>query len=168
MKELATSLSAKMELPEPEPELPAALLTRFGEVQIDRDRLITFPHGVLGFADCRRYALTDLPGREIVFKLLQSVDQPELAFLVLPLELADGPIGQDDLWQACSELAIGWPALVALAIVTVRQEAGGEVHFSINLKAPLLIDSARQVGHQHVFTGEAYPLRHDLPRAEAA
>ncbi len=167
MTEPATRLSPQVQLPDAAPELPAALATRFGEVELDGDRLITFPHGLLGFADCRRYALTDLPGREVAFKLLQSIDQPELAFLVLPLELAGGPISRDDLGQACEELGIEWPSLVALAIVTVRQEEGGEVHFSVNLKAPLLIDSARQVGHQHVFLAEGYPLRHDLPRAAA-
>ena len=153
--------------PMPEPDLPASLATRFGEVALDRDRLITFPAGLLGFADCRRYALADLPGRPVAFKLLQSVDEPELAFLVLPLELDEGPIGRDDLAQACDELGLEWQALVALALVTLRQEDGG-VHFSINLKAPLLIDSRHQLGRQHVFAGDAYLLRHDLPRAHAA
>lgn len=162
MTELATRLSHQ-----PPSEPPATLATRFGEVRLDRDRLITFPHGLLGFADCRRYALADLPGRPVAFKLLQSTDQPELAFVVLPLELVDGPIAREDLRQACHELGLDWQALVALAIVTVRQEADG-VGFSSNLKAPLLIDSRRQLGHQHVFAGEAYRLRHDLPRAEAA
>ena len=168
MTQLAT-LSSHQAPPQPLPasDLPASLATRFGEVRIDGDRLITFPAGLLGFADCRRYALADLPGRPVAFKLLQSVDEPELAFLVLPLDLAEGPIGRGDLERACDELDLEWPTLVALALVTLRQEEGG-VHFSINLKAPLLIDSRRQLGRQHVFAGDAYPLRHDLPRAHAA
>jgi flagellar assembly factor FliW len=163
MTELATRL------PDPATfEPPATLRTRFGEVQIDRDRLITFPHGLLGFADCRRYALADLPGTAVAFRLLLSVEQPALAFLVLPLDFAEGPIGRDDLQQACDELRLDWHKLVALALVTVRQDEAGAVQFAINLKAPLLIDSERQVGHQHVFAGEAYPLRHELPRSQAA
>lgn len=167
MTQLAT-LSSHQAPPQPVPaDLPASLATRFGEVRLDGDRLITFPAGLLGFADCRRYALADLPGRPVAFKLLQSVDEPELAFLVLPLDLAAGPIGRDDLEQACDELGLESSTLVALALVTLRQQ-DGKVHFSINLKAPLLIDSRRQLGRQHVFAGDAYALRHDLPRAHAA
>jgi flagellar assembly factor FliW len=162
-------LSSHQAPPQPAPaaDLPASLATRFGEVRLDGDRLITFPAGLLGFADCRRYVLADLPDRQVALKLLQSIDQPELAFLVLPLDLAEGPIGHGDLQQACDELGLEWSTLVALAIVTIRQDDGG-VGFSINLRAPLLIDSRRQLGRQHVFAGDAYPLRHDLARADAA
>jgi flagellar assembly factor FliW len=153
--------------PQPAPDLPASLATRFGAVPLDRDRLITFPAGLLGFADCRRYALADLPDRQVAFKLLQSVDEPELAFLVLPLDLAEGPISRGDLERACDELGLEWRALVALALVTLRQGGDG-IQVSINLRAPLLIDSRRQLGCQHVFAGEGYPLRHELPRAHAA
>jgi flagellar assembly factor FliW len=166
MTQLAT-LASHQAPPRSLPDQPAVLATRFGEVRLAADRLITFPAGLLGFADCRRYALAELPGRQVAFKLLQSVDEPELAFLVLPLDLDQGPIGRGDLEQACDELGLEWRTLVALALVTLRQDEAG-VHFSINLKAPLLIDSRHQLGRQHVFAGDAYPLRHDLPRAHAA
>lgn len=150
-----------------QPPSPAALATRFGEIRLDHDRLITFPAGLLGFADCRRYVLADLPDQQVALKLLQSIDQPELAFLVLPLDLAEGPVAQDDLRQACDELGIEWQLLVALAIVTLRPDPAG-TRFSLNLRAPLLIDSQSQLGRQHVFAGEAYPVRHELLRADAA
>lgn len=162
MTEVAT-LSCR-ELPA---EVPSAITTRFGAVAVDQGRLITFPSGVLGFADCQRYALADLPDPQVVFKLLQSVDDPELAFVVLPLDPAAGPISRGDLELACADLGFAWATLAVLGIVTIRSDADG-VRFSINLKAPLLIDSSRQLGRQHVFASEAYPLRHDLPRAHAA
>ena len=166
MTEVAT-VAHESAPPQSATDLPPTLVTRFGEVPLSDDRLIEFPAGLLGFADCRRYVLADLPGREAAFRLLQSVDEPELAFLVLPLDLSEGPIGRSDLEQVCSELGLEWRSLVALAIVTLRQE-GGEVQVSVNLKAPLLVDSRRQCGRQHVFAGDTYPLRHDLPRAHAA
>jgi flagellar assembly factor FliW len=153
--------------PAPAPDLPTSLVTRFGEIRLDPGRLVTFPAGLLGFADCCRFVLADLPDRQVALKLLQSIDEPELAFLVLPLDPDQGPIGRDDLRQACDELGVEWPLLVALALVTVRPDPGG-ARFSLNLRAPLLIDSRRQLGRQHVFAGEAYPLRHDLQRADAA
>lgn len=149
------------------PAAPGAISTRFGVVTVHPDRLITLPDGLLGFADCQRFALADLPDPQGVFKLLQSVDEPELAFLVLPIDQIAGPLERSDLEHACRVLGFDWPALAVLALVTVRPDPEG-VHFSINLKAPLLIDTGRQVGRQHVFAGEAYPLRYDLPRAHAA
>jgi flagellar assembly factor FliW len=168
MTELAALPSRKLppQLVAP-PHAPAAITTRFGELAVSPERLIAFPSGVLGFAECQRYALADLPDPQVVFRLLQSVDAPELAFLVLPLDSIAGPIARSDLELACRELGFDWQNLVVLGIVTIRSDPEG-VRFSINLKAPLLIDSRRQVGRQHVFASEAYPLRHELPRAHAA
>jgi flagellar assembly factor FliW len=167
MTEPATLASRAGPPPAPPPGAPSTIVTRFGEVTVQPDRLITFPSGVLGFAHCRRYALVDLPDPRVVFKLLQSVDHPELAFLVLPLDPDAGPISRSDLALACEGLGCDWQSLAVLGIVTVRSDAEG-VRFSINLKAPLLIDTHSQVGRQHVFPSESYPLRHDLPRAHAA
>jgi flagellar assembly factor FliW len=126
-----------------------------------------FPRGLLGFAGRHRYLLTDIPGADAVFKLLQSVDDPELSFVVLPLDANDGPIAGADLVAARSALAIEDAALAVLAIVTLR--AGCErVDFTVNLRAPLLIDTGRRLGYQHVLPDDAYPLRHPLPCADHA
>ncbi len=165
MTQLATA-SVDPAAPPPAPGV-SSIATRFGTLALDPARLITLPGGLLGFADCQRFALAELPDSQGPFKLLQSVDEPELAFLVLPVDPDADLIARKDLEHACQALRIDWPALAVLALVTVRPEAAG-VHFSINLKAPLLIDTGRQTGRQHVFAGEAYPLRYDLPRARAA
>ena len=142
------------------------LATRFGALAPDPERIIVFPHGLLGFADRRRYLLAEVSGAPAVFKLLQSVDDAELRFVVLPLDLSDGPIAGADLSAARSALAIEDTALAVLAIVTLRAEAE-RVDFTVNLRAPLLVDTDRRLGWQHVLPNEIYPLRHPLPRAGA-
>jgi flagellar assembly factor FliW len=166
MTQLAT-VPSNPAAPPPPAAAPSSIATRFGTVALDAARLITLPTGLLGFADCHRFALADLPDPQAPIKLLQSVDEPELAFLVLPIDPSAGLIAPSDLKLACEALGFDRSALAVLGLVTVRPDAEG-VHFSINLKAPLLIDISRQVGRQHVFAGEAYPLRYDLPRARAA
>jgi flagellar assembly factor FliW len=86
-----------------------------------------------------------------------------LAFVVLPLDRQGGPIATADLVAACDTLAFDWEVSVVLAIVTLRPEAG-RVDFTANLRAPLVIDTTRRLGCQHVLVDEAYPLRHPLPR----
>ena len=142
------------------------LATRFGALAQDPDRIILFPHGLLGFASQRRYLLADIPGADAAFKLLQSIDDPELSFVVLPLDLSDGPIAGPDLLAARRALAIEDAALAVLAIVTLRAEAE-RVDFTVNLRAPLLVDTSRRLGYQHVLPDDAYPLRHPLRRADA-
>ena len=165
MTQLATTPS---NLAAPPPAVaPISIATRFGTLSLDPARLITLPSGLLGFADCQRLALADLPDPQGPFKLLQSVEQPEFAFLVLPLDARKGPIARSDLELACQALGFNSRRLAVLVLVTLRPEAEG-VHFSVNLKAPLLIDTSRQIGWQHVFAGEVYPLRHALPQSRAA
>ena len=49
-----------------------------------------------------------------------------------------------------------------LGIVTMRAQSKNQV-FTVNLKAPVLIDTASRKGRQHVFASEKYHLRHPLP-----
>ena len=55
--------------------------TRFGTVDLDEKRIITFPAGLLGFSSFKSFALLQ-PDDEGVFFWLQSLDSPELAFVV--------------------------------------------------------------------------------------
>jgi flagellar assembly factor FliW len=153
----------------PMPAVPEAppLLTRFGALVLDPDRIIMFPRGLLGFAGQHHYMLTDIPGNAAAFKLLQSIDDPDLSFVVLPLDRSEGPIAGRDLVAARGALAIDDAALAVLAIVTLRAHAA-RVDCTVNLRAPLLVDTARRLGYQHVLANDAYSLRHPLPRADAA
>ena len=143
------------------------LLTRFGPLALDPERIIAFPQGLLGFGGRHRYMLAEIPGATAAFKLLQSIDEAELSFVVLPLDANDGPIARPDLVAASRALAIEDAALAVLAIVTLRTEPA-RLDCTVNLRAPLLIDTARRLGYQHVLPDDAYPLRHPLPRAGAA
>ena len=147
----------------PGPSAAAVLPTRFGPVPLDEDRLIAFDDGLLGFAGRRRYLLTDLPeGRRGPFRLLQAADDPELAFPVLPLDPERGPIARADLALACDGLGIAFADLAVLGVVTARRDGGGRSAFSVNLRAPLLLDTLRRRGRQYVLPDPRYDLRHPL------
>jgi flagellar assembly factor FliW len=142
--------------------LPPSVETRFGAVELDPERIVTFSPGPLGFADRCRFILVDGPDPRGVFRLLQCLDDPELAFLVLPLEPDAGPIADDDLRVACQSRGLDWASLAVLGIVTARVEPEG-VRFTVNLKAPLLIDTRRRSGCQHVLASDRYRIREPLP-----
>jgi len=145
------------------PQSPSSkvIATRFGPIPAPPERVLTFPSGLLGFGACTRYVLSELPGRRLPYKLLQAVDDGELGFLVLPLDVDGGLIAAGDLEAAAETLLIEAASLAVLAIVTLRAEPDG-LACTVNLKAPLLIDTARRRGWQYVLPSEAYDIRHPL------
>ncbi len=55
--------------------------SRFGQLQVDENRVITFPKGLLGFSKYKRYTLLQLAD-DSCFYWLQSIEAPDLAFVV--------------------------------------------------------------------------------------
>ncbi|MBF0404903.1 MAG: flagellar assembly protein FliW [Nitrospirae bacterium] len=53
--------------------------TRFDVVEVDEERIINFPRGIIGFTNLTRFCL--LPYKEPI-QWLQSVDDPDVAFIV--------------------------------------------------------------------------------------
>lgn len=139
-----------------------SIATRFGDLSVDPEKVITFDRGLYGLEHQHRFMLTSVSGWPDIFKLLQSVDDPGLSMIVLPLDMDDGAIDAADFAQACDALSYDPETTLAIGIVTMRQDVQGQA-FTVNLKAPLLIDSVNRRGHQHVFTSEKYRLRQALP-----
>jgi len=137
------------------------LATRFGAVAVEPKRLISFEGGLLGFTRHRDFVLTEIPGRDVAFKLLQALDDPELGFVVLPLDPDRGPIARPDLEAAARALALPFSALAVLAVITLRSEPDG-VRCTANLRAPLLLDTERRLGWQYVLASDAYAIRHQI------
>src|SRR4051812_15062898 len=55
--------------------------SRFGTLSVEDDRIMTFPNGLLGFPNRTRFALIQT-GSENYFFWLQSLDDPNLAFVI--------------------------------------------------------------------------------------
>ena len=150
---------------EPKPDAagqPFVIDSRFGTLTIEADNIIKLPNGLLGFGDHHDFGLAPLPnGQHPQFQVLQSLDEPELAFLVAPLNLASDSIEELDLAEACSNLGINRQSLAVLLIVTVRRtEESAEI--SVNLRAPVFVDVTRNVARQYVLPNNKYSIRHTL------
>lgn len=150
-------------------EEAVVLETRFGTYAFDADSEVHMPRGPLGFADHRRFALADLPqaiGER--FKLLQSLEDADLGFVVAVLPQAAGLIDEADLEEACEASGIERGRAEFLLVVTIRpNEAGDGIAMSVNLRAPLVLDPERRVARQHVFSSSRYAVRQPLQAAEA-
>lgn len=141
---------------------PIALQTRFGEMTVDPDAVLRLPRGLMGFGELHEYALATLPeeryGR---FRVLQSIEAPDVSFIVLPYEPSDALIADVDLAAAFETLGVARDEGATLLIVSVRK-AGDKPVVSVNLRAPVVIDLKRRNAWQCVLANPEYSVRHTL------
>ncbi|MBH0180006.1 MAG: flagellar assembly protein FliW [Nitrospira sp.] len=133
--------------------------SRFGMLDIDDDSVLTFPSGLLGFPESRRYVMLD-HDTEAPFKWLQSLDDPAVAFVIIDpdLLLTDYHIGvSGDVLvevQGSEE-----DELTTAVILTIPSEDPGRM--TANLRGPLLMNQRTKLCKQLVLPDE-FPTRHPL------
>ena len=133
--------------------------SRFGSLEVDSDRLITFDDGILGFPQQHEYALIQT-GEGSGFYWLQSVDTQELAFVVCDprLFVADYqvPVKLEDL--QCIELDKADNAQVFVIVNKTGDLLTG------NFQGPLVINVVNRRACQLVLSDKRYSTRHPLMR----
>lgn len=136
--------------------------TRFGDISVDAGKAVMFPLGLLGMPDRFHFVLTNFPNPKMQqFMLLQSLDDNNLSFITLPLDMHNAIIAADDLHLACRDMQIDAANAAALLIVSVHRGLDG-VKLSVNARAPLLIDAGQKIGAQYVFQQDHYKVQHML------
>ncbi len=133
--------------------------SRFGQLEVDEDRLLTFDDGILGFPDQHRYALIQT-GEGSGFYWLQAIDTADLAFVVCDprLFVADYqvPVKLEDLQTI--DLTDPAEAQVFIIVNKVTDLLTG------NFQGPLVINVENRRGRQLVLSDKRYSTRHPLMR----
>ena len=134
----------------------------FGVIDIDETEFIYFPEGIPGFENSKRYALIGHDAKDSVFFWLQSVDMPELCFVVAdPFMIYEGyTVDVDD--EEVDILEITDPNKVITLTIVIIPENINEVR--VNLKAPILINVEKKLGKQIIQKNDSLPIRYYLCR----
>jgi len=134
--------------------------TRFGQIEIEEDKIIFFPSGILGFPQARRYVL--IPHREgSPFCWLQAVDVPELAFVVIETSMFFPDFKPELPKEAKEEIHLReGDDLSLLAIVTISKENPADI--TANLLGPIAVNIPRRLAKQVVLDARKYPLKAPL------
>lgn len=130
----------------------------FGEIEIDEDSVLTFKDGVLGFENVKKYVLINDKDESSLFKWLQGVDEPNLAFVLInPYSIRkDYDITLEQ--SVLNDLSIKKEEDVLIfSIVVVPEDI---TKLSMNLKAPIIINACRKTGKQLVLDTDRYNVRH--------
>lgn len=133
--------------------------TRFGKIGIPEHQIITFPEGLIGFSGFKRYLIIERQ-KDGPFQWLQSMDNPELAFLVTdPLLFYPGyKVELKGKENAILKLARAKEGKV-LVLVVIPQDSS---QIRANLLAPLVINTSRRLGKQVILEESGYPLQYQL------
>ncbi|MBY0249247.1 MAG: flagellar assembly protein FliW [Nitrospiraceae bacterium] len=133
--------------------------SRFGTLDIDDDNVLTFPSGLLGFPESRRYVILD-HDTEAPFKWLQSLDEPALAFVIIDPDLLLADYHIEVSGDALAEVQ-GSEAdeLSTAVILTIPSDDPGRM--TANLRGPLLMHRRTRLCKQLVLSDE-FPTRHPL------
>lgn len=130
--------------------------TRFGTLEVEPSKVIEFPRGLPGFEACRRFSLFHPEGEDPKYFILQSLDDPGVAFnLADPARFGfsyEIALSDDEI----AEIGLTDPASVVVAVMLTKPEEATPL--SANLNAPLVINLAARLGVQHVFARLDYAV----------
>jgi flagellar assembly factor FliW len=121
--------------------------TRYGRQVVAKSSLLTFPDGLPGFEDLRRFKLFHEEGRSTVY-YLQSAEDPDIRLPVITpetckidyrIELTDDEVERLQIASADD----------VVVVVTVAEDADHpEAGIRANFMAPIVINTASRIGLQ--------------------
>jgi flagellar assembly factor FliW len=160
------TISAGLTLPPPRPQSPVTTIETkaFGCVSVAENQIITFPSGLPGFPNFRRYTL--LNGHlKSPFYCLQCLDDPSLAFLLTePAAVVPDYRPKNHVNDLRDLKAASLDDLQILVTLTIPPGRPGEM--TANLMSPLLINQAQGLGKQVVVDKPQYSHQHPVITTE--
>ena len=140
--------------------MPAIATSRFGEVQVDDDEIVTFPDGIVGFAMTTEVVLLPVD-QDGLFFWLQDAKNPDVAFLaVTPWPLF--PDYEPVLEASDQELLSLDDAAEAIVFCLVSGH-GEPRQFTANLLGPVVINERNRTGRQVILHADL-PTQAELPQ----
>ncbi len=129
---------------------------RFGEIEIEKDRIFSFVMPIIGFDALKKFIILD-PNKETLFKWLQSIEDPALAFPIISVSALDIDYTIDLPDNVVENLKItNVESLLVMNITSIPQD--NPKGTTINLLAPLIFNLDEQVAGQVVLSGSGYDI----------
>ena len=135
---------------------------KFGEIEIDENKIITIPEGLPGFPGYERFALLEDPNT-VPFCWLQSQHEPDLALLVMKpfVFKPDYKVDLDAVIQMQGWKEASREDLSVYVVINIsnRQE---NKEITANLIGPIVINTKKKEGVQVVLSDTTYSHKHNV------
>lgn len=129
----------------------------FGEMEFEKDEIISFPTGIYAFEDCREFVF--IKKENSIFQWLQNIKDIDPRFIVLnPNEIFTNynpeiPSGVKQQLKADNDEL----SLFVIAVIP------GEIKdMTVNLKSPIVVNFNKRLAMQVILEGQDYPVRHQV------
>ena len=133
---------------------------RFGEVEINENRIFDFVMPVIGFNELTKFIILE-PGENTLFKWLQSTEDSSLAFPIISVVSLDYDYSIDLSDNVINTLEITNPeSLLVMNITSIPQDNPRGT--TINLLAPLIFNLDNQKAGQIVLSGSGYDISYPM------
>ncbi|MDY5577990.1 MAG: flagellar assembly protein FliW [Lachnospiraceae bacterium] len=133
----------------------------FGEIEVNEEKKICFPGGIIGFPDLQNFLLIhDAEKENNSISWLQSVEEPAFAMPVIdPLVLISdyNPMVEDEMMGILGELSP--ENLLVLVTMTIPADI---TKMTANLKAPIVINAGNNKACQLIVEDEHYEVKHPI------
>lgn len=139
--------------------------TRFGEIEVTENNIINFPSGIIGEENLKRFYIFNKE-EGICFWWLQSIDKPELAFLLTdPQTIA--PFYKPEITQEEMEAveATNKNEIELNVILTVPEDPR---ETTANLLAPILLNTTKRLAKQIVLKDNRYCVNYPIVQPATA
>lgn len=127
-----------------------------GKQEIQEEMIIHFETGIPGFKGEKQFVILDIPGNNVL-QMMQSLHDSNLAFFITnPHDFyRDYSFNLDE--SVIESLAIKEEKdIVIFVIMTVKKPFEKS---TLNLQAPVIINSVKKLGKQFILNDEGYPLK---------
>jgi len=133
--------------------------TRFGELEVNTNDIVTLPDGLLGFEQLKKYFVVD-PGDSTLILWLQSIDQEKVAFPILEPKIFKPDYIAKLLPADLNGLELD--TLQTAKVYSILTIPSNVTEMSANLKAPIIINSNKKIGKQIVLQDSKLSVKHEM------
>lgn len=133
---------------------------RFGEVEIEKERIFKFVIPIIGFNELQDFVILDL-NKDSFFKWLQSVEDPALAFPIVSVFSMNVDYSIDIPDNVVEMLKIkNVESLLVMNIASIPQN--NPQGTTLNLLAPLVFNLEESLAGQVILSGSGYDISFPL------
>ncbi len=132
--------------------------TRFGEIEVNDDKILHFPEGIIGFHSLKRFVLIGKESQLVMW--LQAVDNPKIAFIVVNPFLFEPDYNPKLTHEDMQFLKVdNSNDLHILSIIVVPEDPQ---KMTANLLGPIVINTKEKIGKQVILLDGNYSVKHPI------
>ena len=133
--------------------------SRFGNLEVENNEIITFTEGLLGFENLKKFTVVD-PGDQTLILWLQSIDDETVAFPIIEPRIFMPDYRVKLLPAELNSLSLeNLNDATVYSILTIPQNV---TEMSANLKAPIIINNSTKTARQIVLQDSKLEVKYQM------